>query len=458
MTVKTTPTQQSQSAILLLLAFIAAALAVLLNPAAILITILSIGICLFFLKKPFVVLLSLVVFRAGIDLLARQHNLFDGTPYSINLLGILNIALVCLAIFYFLIIKQQIPNQPFWLVFSAFLYIALISILVSGNRILSLRGLMQVGSYLAIYLLLASQLKSLQSLNQLRLALLSSAIVPLLFGLYQFLTVTGNTVISPGLNRIMGTFFHPSAFGMYLVIIWPLAFLQWQQSKMSLRRALSFVLLVTITFCLAMTFTRIVWVALVLNLFGVLFVFRRFRLMFFMLIVGAIIAVVAWQPIAIRFGEAVKFENGSLVFSEWGSVAWRFQQWQIAIELFMERPLTGVGWWTFPDYNIWRSTPHNDYLRIAAETGVFGLLLFIFLILYVTGRLWLAYRGMPLRSNLKQQVGIVLLSICTYVVLSLTDNPLGQPEVSWYLWAMIALGVGSVRLSPRSRYKDYDSP
>src|SRR5262249_40234189 len=55
------------------------------------------------------------------------------------------------------------------------------------------------------------------------------------------------------------------------------------------------------------------------------------------------------------------------------------------IKVFMERPLTGVGAGQFKNYNPpgrrerWRET-HNSLLQVAAETGIFGLLAFSFLI------------------------------------------------------------------------------
>ena len=210
--------------LIVLMALIAVVLALFVHPAIFVISSLCLTIGLLFLRKPFFVLLFLVFSRAGIDKFARQYRLLEDTSLSINLLGILNIALIFLVIFYFLFMKKKIPNQPFWLTFSAFLYIAIITIFISNNRVLSLRGLMQVGSYLAIYLLLVNQLKHPKDLHKLRFAIITSTIIPVVFGIYQFFTGTGNTEISPGINRIMGTFFHPSAFGMYLIILWPLLF------------------------------------------------------------------------------------------------------------------------------------------------------------------------------------------------------------------------------------------
>jgi O-antigen ligase len=56
------------------------------------------------------------------------------------------------------------------------------------------------------------------------------------------------------------------------------------------------------------------------------------------------------------------------------------------LDTFLERPLTGVGAGQFKNYNPpwrkerWRET-HNALLQVAADTGIFGLAAFLFLIL-----------------------------------------------------------------------------
>ena len=55
------------------------------------------------------------------------------------------------------------------------------------------------------------------------------------------------------------------------------------------------------------------------------------------------------------------------------------------IDTFLERPITGVGAGQFKNYNPpgrkerWRET-HNALIQVAAETGIFGLAAFVFLI------------------------------------------------------------------------------
>src|SRR6185436_10081494 len=68
-----------------------------------------------------------------------------------------------------------------------------------------------------------------------------------------------------------------------------------------------------------------------------------------------------------------------------GSRAARETVMQEGINTFLEHPITGVGAGQFKNYNPpgrkerWRET-HNSLIQVAAETGIVGLLAFVFLV------------------------------------------------------------------------------
>jgi O-antigen ligase len=69
-----------------------------------------------------------------------------------------------------------------------------------------------------------------------------------------------------------------------------------------------------------------------------------------------------------------------------GSRAARLRLFDQGIEVFLENPVTGIGAGQFQNYNgpgmveRWRVT-HNVWLQIAAELGMFGLMIFAFMVL-----------------------------------------------------------------------------
>jgi O-antigen ligase len=437
--------------LLILIAIIAVGVISSIFPPALLVIsmILFIG-GLFFVKAPFIVLLFLVIFRVGVDSFARQHYLFSDSAFAVNILGLFNLGLVLLAILYFAIFRRKFPKYPFVIPYIIFLYAIILSFLPSINRMVSFRGWILVASYLAIYVLLVSQLNSEKRLYQLREALILSLLIPVSMAIYQFFTGSGNTAISPGFNRVMGTLFHPSALGNYLLMLWPLVFIQIFRSKKLISRSGYLILASLLVFCIGITFTRVAWFGLLVAWVLILLVLGRFRLILISILFGSIIALVFAEPLLSRIGQAVSFDGGQIVFSQYGSLAWRFLQWQIARDLFVESPIIGVGLGTFRYYNIWGTVPHNEYLRLISEIGFLGLISFIIVMSNVVIWLYIKYRSLPKGSYFAHTLGAVLVSVIAYLILAITDNPVGLPEVSWYLWALLALAVGTVRVSNRS--------
>jgi O-antigen ligase len=410
-----------------------------------------VGICglitILFFFSPSALLLSLILLRASIDNFSRQYNLFAESNSSINLLGLLNITIILIAILYFFIIKQKIPRYPFVGTYALFLIITFASMFVAQNYGQTLRGMTTIGSYFCVYILIVSNFKSEVRLSWLRSALALSSIFPIIVGTKQLATGSGNTIISPGLNRIMGTFFHPSVFGMYLVILWPLLLYQARYTRRRWMRLVYIMLLAMATLSIGLTYTRIAWIALALCFVGATILYRRFDLLIGAGIVTIIAGGLMIQPILSRFQEAFIIENGSITFSKYGSVAWRLGQWRTAYELFLNNPILGVGWWNFQLYNVFESTPHNDYIRVIVEAGLLGIISYLGLCFSLVFRFFRAYRKISPFQKETHLIGSVFISILGYLLLGITDNPLGLPEVGWYFWAIIALGINTIQIA-----------
>jgi O-antigen ligase len=228
---------------------------------------------------------------------------------------------------------------------------------------------------------------------------------------------------------------------MYLCILWPLLLYQARYAQKRWMRLGYMLLLALATISIGFTYTRIAWIALAICVVGATILYRRFDL----LIGAGIITIIAGglliQPILSRFREAFIIENGSITFSQYGSVAWRLGQWRTAFQLFIDNPIFGVGWWNFQFYNVFKSTTHNDYLRVIVEAGIFGIISYLGLCFSLINRFFRSYRRVFSYPKEAQLIGSVFISILVYLLLGVTDNPLGLPEVGWYLWAIIALGV-----------------
>ena len=83
---------------------------------------------------------------------------------------------------------------------------------------------------------------------------------------------------------------------------------------------------------------------------------------------------------------------------------------------------------------------HNDFVRVLVETGVAGLVFFV----WAMARLAIEVvrvvrkRATPLRSAVRVAFAGTMVA---YLLMSLTSNLISQPAVQWYFWSIMALAI-----------------
>jgi hypothetical protein len=118
------------------------------------------------------------------------------------------------------------------------------------------------------------------------------------------------------------------------------------------------------------------------------------------------------------------------------------------VQVVAARPVFGIGLDRFflvaGDYAspelraLWqgRLNPHNDFLRFAAELGLVGLVLFLWILFGASARIWHGLRRRDAR------LAGVAGGLVAFLVTSLVSNPLMVREVSYVFWIALGLGVG----------------
>jgi O-antigen ligase len=118
--------------------------------------------------------------------------------------------------------------------------------------------------------------------------------------------------------------------------------------------------------------------------------------------------------------------------------------WEDALEIFHTNPVTGKGFDTYAyteHMNNYRDT-HNIYLKVLVETGVVGLILFLWLIVRAFGAGYNLFRTAkdPFRASLG-------LALACWVVCSVVGNFFGDRwtflQVNGYLWVLGGLVLRS---------------
>ena len=119
------------------------------------------------------------------------------------------------------------------------------------------------------------------------------------------------------------------------------------------------------------------------------------------------------------------------------------------VHVIATRPLFGIGLDRFfllvgefasPELRaLWqgRMNPHNDFLRFAAELGLVGLTLFIWILVGAGRRTWAALQG-----TRDARLAGVAAGLVAFLVTSLVSNPLMLREVSYVFWIALGLAVG----------------
>lgn len=237
-------------------------------------------------------------------------------------------------------------------------------------------------------------------------------------GLFYFFGERSFTGLTPGIAnasldgtlilRPYGTFSHPNVLAGYLIIVMMMIFNQIQKTK-------KIVLLITIfvgTVALFLTMSRIAIALWVIGL-SVWFLVRlreillKNRLLLFVPVL--FIWIFFWSPITNRFLQ-VNFSSEEFVR--------RIELASASINMTYDSPIIGVGIHNFlinlPMYQktesiiLYLQPVHNIYLLIASETGLFGLLFFVWFIAKTYQRI------------MKQNSKLILLS--TVLVLGLFDH------------------------------------
>ena len=179
----------------------------------------------------------------------------------------------------------------------------------------------------------------------------------------------------------LGFFSHHLTFGGYLMLTFLLASVLLLHAKRSgLRRIIDFCAPIVLGLCLVFSYARSAWLGVVMGIlaFGVLKGGKFILLMMVGICVLALLIYVV-EPTS---WDRVKEVNLSKDQPE----STRIRLWQTSLAMIKKSPIWGVGlggWGVlFDEYKVegvYAATchPHNDYLNVAVNTGLLGLLAYL---------------------------------------------------------------------------------
>lgn len=257
--------------------------------------------------------------------------------------------------------------------------------------------------------------------------------------------------------RADGPLGNANVLGGYLALILPLFLVSISETKGWLRRASQTGAIIT-TLALISSFSYTAWVSIIVAALVIVAIYSK-RLLTRRRVLSTVISglTVLLLIIGVRFAITKDFSDAVAVHRTipTASVSTSFSQRvsfnQIALRMFADHPLTGVGLGgfqqAFPRYaTTLLEQPkyvHNYYLELLAETGIMGFASFV-IVLYIIGRSGLVYIRKFQKDNAPYVLGMSVLVMIALIHAGL-DFAFSFPSVGILFWLIVGTLLGSIR-------------
>lgn len=369
--------------------------------------------------------LTLIFIRSSLDYIKS----FSETG-AVNLAAVVSLALIVMSVFYILYRRINILQFDDAKIFIVFITACGISMAYSPDLKESFADWLRLLSVFSVYLLTRLIFTTPAKIRMAITAILLSALLPVLAAYYQLFTGQG-TVMDGGQARIVGTFLHPNAFASYLLIILIFCTAQILEGVHFVNKHFMNIFAFLVFVIFVFTLSRGAWIVFILAMM-VMGMLRYRKLLGLMppLLAFSVIAIPAVRDRIMNIFEPSRYAAGR---SAW---EWRLDTWGEIGVLIQEKPFFGHGLSMVEvEFGI---LTHNDYLRLIAEVGIIGLLIYLVLAFSICRRTWSHFKQTDHPVAKSFQLG-VLAMILAFLVREFADNTLRNTVVMIYFWAFIAL-------------------
>lgn len=275
-----------------------------------------------------------------------------------------------------------------------------------------------------------------------------------IIGIFQYLTGLDTTALWIDQNlfggietRVYGTLDNPNVLGNYLQILIPLAIFLIIIKKDWLSRVYFGLAAVSMFASLLFTYSRSAWMGTVLSLV-------IFALLCPKQLIPYALGGIAFMPLVLNFIPSViqRLKGvGTLLDT---STRYRIAVWMGSIGIIKDFWACGIGM-GFDNFSRFLSYyvpsdviaihSHNTFLQVTVETGIMGLLLFLFLlILYI--RQCLSTYLTSKTPFVKTLSAALLSSMAGYLLICIFDNTLYDHCLKLVFWTMLGLGTAVSKL------------
>lgn len=366
-------------------------------------------------------------------------------------------------------------NKPF----AAFLLVNFVTIFISQNPSSSFEGFM--GKILQGVFIFFTFFECMRSPGRLKTFLIIFAVSNLLIcfnGFYQYFV--GHEFIHgqpfDGNGRISSSFRQANDYATYLVVVTAALFYLFLYISRVCRKApesggegdqlLSFflawrtrgiivILFVASLISLGLTYSRGAWIAFVLAIF--LLGLKNWRVLIPSMLIVGIFLFLFYPKLNEKRDPITSFK----AFANYNN---RLGYWSRSIHVIKDYPILGTGintyssvQWRYENEWGWGGYPHNSYLQMTAETGLIGLLSFLWL-------LFVLYRNSfkNLKEMYRPELKFLLISFLTglsgFLMHSFLDTTFYSVQLSSLMWLMMGLIVSLQYMEKDMEKANYEIP
>jgi len=339
-----------------------------------------------------------------------------------------------------------------------FVLFAAVTVLYSRSRLDGMRLLLKLGYPLLVFVTIAGIARTREQAHSLiRWMLIGAAVIAVIVTPLSALS-GGFAVDDSGIERVLGPGIHQNPFSFYLCIT-----LLTAVAVFAAGWGTRYLLLCgPLAIWIMMALTRITLLGTLLGLIAMAAIWavaaRNVRLLAAVAVVGALLAIPMIPPVLERtFGYVPGLGELTTLLADpidlYYMIDWqgRDRLWPIAFALFLGSPWVGAGLGTTTvvlraNVGADIGPVHNEYLRLLAETGVAGTLLFVIALVW-WGRLAVKTALSTEDATTRALASAALAGLVAWGVFSLTDNAFDYySSFTQYVTAVLAAAVASSRL------------
>ena len=411
----------------------------------------------------FIVLIPIGFFGLGVVLLDYRITLF-GTLILMPFLPTMGVVGLVLISFISFILKfvydknMKFIRTPLDVPIGIFTVIMGISAITSFARNDSIKVFLVYFAFVLGYYLIVNSIRSKRQLKTLIYSILIASIGVALYGVIQYIfgfeegrIWTDNQMFTDIKTRVVSTFENPNVLGEYLLLLIPISLGYMFSEKNKYRLPMNLGTTVLLALCMIFTYSRGNWLGLIVAIV-LFFMFYNGKFVWCGILLALFLPVFMPESIINRF-----MSIGDTTDT---STSYRVHIWIGTLRMLKDYWLTGVGLGTkafetiYPHYaynSVLAQHPHNLYLNIFAENGLWGLIAFLVIIF--------VYYKMCISTIIKNKtdkfLNTTVLGLSAgmfgFLVQGLFDNVFYNYRIVFMFYMILAFTVSAINLLKTSK-------